>query len=73
METVHFVDPSEHLRPESAFAKKSIAAFRDYTVDPTDPLKERVRKTYLDMHTNQTVEFVKGRLANWTKFDKLKV
>lgn len=52
------IDPSELLRPEINFADKS--KFRDYSVDDTDPLKERVRKTYRQMHLNQTVEFVKG-------------
>lgn len=72
LETVKIIDPSEHLRPEAAFADKPIQAFRDYTIDPEDALRERVRKTYLDMHTNQTVEFVKGRLAKWTKFNTMK-
>jgi len=72
LETVNYVDPSELLRPEAVFAAKPVGAYRDYTVDDTDPIRERVRKTYLEMHTNQTVEFVKGRLAHWTKFDKFK-
>lgn len=48
------------MRPEPAFADKEISKFRDYTVDPTDPLKERVQRTYREMHLNQTVDFVKG-------------
>lgn len=55
------IDPSELLRPEIKFAKKS--KFRDYSVDDTDPLKERVRMTYRQMHLNQTVDFVKGSFA----------
>ncbi len=66
-------DPSEHFRPEAALADKPVGTFRDYTIDPVDALRERVRKTYLDMHTNQTVEFVKGRVGKWTKFNTLKV
>ena len=54
------LDTSELMRPELAFADKPIAHFRDYTVDENDPIKERVRKTYKDMHTNMTVSFVKG-------------
>lgn len=54
------VDPSELLRPELAFADKEISKFRDYSVDETDPLKEMVRRTYRQMHLNQTVDFVKG-------------
>jgi inositol oxygenase len=35
--------------------------FRDYSVDPEDPIKERVRVTYQKMHTYQTVDFVRGK------------
>lgn len=52
------IDPSELLRPELKFVEKS--QFRDYSVDDTNPLKERVRLTYRQMHLNQTVDFVKG-------------
>lgn len=48
------------MRPEPAFADKEVSKFRDYTVDSTDPLKERVQRTYREMHLNQTVDFVKG-------------
>lgn len=72
LESVRYIDPSEHLRPEADFATKPIAAFRDYSIDENDPIKERVRKTYLEMHTNQTVQFVQDRIAHWTKFDKFK-
>lgn len=48
------------MRPELAFADKPIGQFRDYTLDENDPIKERVRKTYKDQHTNMTVAFVKG-------------
>lgn len=54
------IDPSELLRPETEFADKDLSKFRDYTVDVNDPLKERVRQTYRQMHLNQTVDFVKG-------------
>lgn len=57
------VDPSELLRPELAFAKKELSKFRDYSVDETDPLKEMVRRTYRQMHLNQTVDFVKGTVV----------
>lgn len=58
LQTPSMIDPSELLRPEIKFAEKS--KFRDYSVDETDPLKERVRMTYRQMHLNQTVDFVKG-------------
>jgi len=53
------LDPSEQLRPEPIYAGKLQSEFRNYDEDPEDPIKERVRKTYEEMHTNQTVEFVK--------------
>lgn len=72
LSVVEMIDPSEHLRPEEKFAAKPLTAFRDYTIDENDPMKERVRKTYLEMHTNQTVDFVKGRIDRWTGFNTFK-
>lgn len=69
---VGLIDPSEHLRPEAKFAAKPISAFRDYSIDENDPIKERVRKTYLEMHTNQTVHYVEDRINHYTKFNKFK-
>ncbi|XP_054281063.1 inositol oxygenase-like [Macrosteles quadrilineatus] len=66
------IDPSELMRPEIGFADKELKAFRDYTIDKDDPLKERVRLTYLQMHTYQTVEFVRDRMDHWLKFDTFK-
>lgn len=70
---VNIIDPSELLRPEPKFAKKPVGQFRDYSIDENDPIKERVRKTYELMHTNQTVEFVQEKIKKWTKFDHLKL
>ena len=53
------------LRPEPSFIDKE--AFRDY--DKDDAIGQRVKKTYYDMHTNQTVEFVKKKHDLWLKFD----
>lgn len=62
------IDPSELLRPELKFVEKS--QFRDYSVDDTNALKERVRLTYRQMHLNQTVDFVRGNfianIISWT-------
>lgn len=66
------LDVSELLRPEPAFATKPVVQFRDYTVDPADRIKERVRRLYHEMHTCMTVDFVKERRARWLKFDKFK-
>ncbi|XP_063923890.1 inositol oxygenase [Zophobas morio] len=69
---VKVIDPSELLRPEPAFAKKPVAQFRDYSIDENDPIKERVRKTYKEMHTHQTVAFVQEKIDSWTKFNHFK-
>ncbi|XP_063241257.1 uncharacterized protein LOC134541623 isoform X2 [Bacillus rossius redtenbacheri] len=67
---VGVIDPSELLRPEPAFAAKPVGDFRDFSIDENDPIKERVRKLYIKMHTGQTVDFVKSRHDKWLKFDK---
>lgn len=67
---VCILDVSELLRPEPKFASKPVAHYRDYTIDENDPLKERVRKTYTEMHTNMSVDFVKEKQRKWLKFDK---
>ncbi|XP_017777449.1 PREDICTED: inositol oxygenase [Nicrophorus vespilloides] len=69
---VKVTDPSELLRPEPAFAQKPVAQFRDYSIDENDPIKERVRRTYYEMHTNQTVDFVKAKMSKWLTFDHFK-
>lgn len=56
------LDVSELMRPEPAFASKPIGRYRDYEIDYEDPIKERVRITYTDMHTNQTVDYVTSKL-----------
>jgi len=66
-ELINILDPSELHRPE--FAQKDLMAFRDYSVDENDPIKERVRRTYRQMHLNQTVDFVKGRHDDWLQFN----
>lgn len=52
---------------------KPVQAFRDYTIDESDPLKETVRRTYYEMHSKQCVDFVKGRMDSWLKFDHFKM
>ncbi|KAL3271120.1 hypothetical protein HHI36_021615 [Cryptolaemus montrouzieri] len=69
---IRYIDPSELLRPEIQFAKKNVTQFRNYEVDDTDPIKERVRQTYKLMHTNQTVDFVKDKVDKWCKFNHFK-
>ncbi|CAB0009103.1 unnamed protein product [Nesidiocoris tenuis] len=66
-------DPSEKLRPEAIYEGKLESQFRDYGVDDTDPIRLRVRETYELMHTNQTVEFVRGQWEKWLKFDNFRL
>lgn len=56
---VVLLDPSEQFRPEPIYARKLQREFRNFEEDLEDPIKERVRRTYELMHSNQTVEFVK--------------
>ncbi|XP_021195787.3 inositol oxygenase isoform X1 [Helicoverpa armigera] len=69
---VSMIDPSLLLRPEKVYDGKPVDAFRNYDIDETDPIKERVRRTYYEMHTKMTVDFVKGRMGNWLKFNHFK-
>lgn len=69
MRIVPILDPSELYRPES----KEMEDFRIYNSNSDDPLQMRVAKTYKDMHTFQTVDFVKGRMDEWRKFDKARM
>lgn len=55
------MDPSLMLRPEKVYDGKPVEAFRNYDIDENDPIKERVRRTYYEMHTKQTYDFVKGK------------
>jgi len=48
------------FRGQLDFVQKDVSEFRDYTIDDTDPVKERVRRTYRLMHLNQTVDYVKS-------------
>merc|ERR1712002_604907 len=61
------LDTSELLRPEIALKEKE--AFRDYSKD--DALGERVRKTYYEMHANQTMDFVASKHEKWLKFNHM--
>lgn len=63
-------DPSElhHLSNDvpnggiGGILDKNITQFRRYSIDVTNIIKERVRKTYLEMHTNQTVAFGRSKV-----------
>lgn len=58
---INLLDPSE-FRPEV----KDTTKFRDFRIHN---VADHVIKTYDLMHTNQTLDFVKGRLEHWGKFD----
>ncbi|XP_038216576.1 inositol oxygenase-like [Zerene cesonia] len=60
------------LEPENVKTDKPVESFRDYTIDDTDPIRERVRRTYYAMHTNMTVDFVKAKMEKWLKFNHFK-
>jgi inositol oxygenase len=71
---VRVFDPSEHFRPEDIYKDlelhgKQVDEFRRYTDDGEDHIQQRVRRTYYAMHKNQTVEFVRGRIEKWTRFN----
>ncbi|XP_013167610.1 PREDICTED: inositol oxygenase-like [Papilio xuthus] len=70
--SVGMIDPSLLLRPEKVYDDKPVTAFRDYSVDDEDPIKQRVRRTYYTMHTHTTVDFVKGKMEKWLKFNHFK-
>jgi len=61
------LDTSELLRPEEKLKDKE--AFRDYNKD--DELGARVKKTYYDMHSNQTMDFVASKHDKWLKFNHM--
>ncbi|XP_072934778.1 inositol oxygenase-like [Epargyreus clarus] len=69
---VSLIDPSLLFRPEKIYDGKPIEAFRDYTVDENDPIKQRVKRTYYEMHSKMTVDFVKGKMAKWLQFNHFK-
>ncbi|RWS28713.1 Inositol oxygenase-like protein [Leptotrombidium deliense] len=64
---IPLLDPSELYRPGSN------DKFRNYTLNEETEIQKRVRETYRLMHTNQTVDFVKGRIDNWCSFDKFEM
>jgi len=67
-ERVVILDVSELYRPEHRDASQ----FRIYDKNQIDsnPIMKRVYNTYMDMHTNQTVDFVKKMRQKWLKFNQ---
>ena len=58
---VTIVDPSDKFRPEKE-------DFRNYTEN--NEYFDRVRRTYKEMHTTQSVQFVKQKMAKWCQFNR---
>ncbi|XP_063832953.1 inositol oxygenase-like [Ostrinia nubilalis] len=65
-------DPSLLLRPEAIYDGKPVNAFRNYDEDENDPIKMRVRRTYYEMHSNMTVDFVREKMHKWLQFSHFK-
>lgn len=64
---VSILDPSEHFRPDTH--GKGLDEFRRYTEEEEDYIQQRVKRTYYQMHKNQSVDFVRGRMSKWMKFN----
>lgn len=64
---VLILDPSEHFRPETH--GKAVDEFRKYSEEEEDYIQMRVKRTYYQMHSNQTVDFVRSRMAKWMRFN----
>ena len=59
------LDTSDLCRTE--FFLKEKEAFRNYSKE--DEIGQRVKRTYTEMHTNQTVDFVRQKHDKWLKFN----
>jgi len=70
-ERILMLDPSEHFRPELSMNTygKGVEEFRKYSEEEEDYIQRRVKRTYYQMHKNQTVRFVRSRINKWTKFN----
>jgi len=69
---VLMLDPSEQFRPELV-EKETNHSFRTFSEDSADEQQRTVFRTYKAMHTHQTVDFVREKIAKWTKFDKMEM
>ncbi|XP_071946469.1 inositol oxygenase-like [Antedon mediterranea] len=68
MEPVFIIDPSELYRPEIEKGPD----FRNFESSnkTNDGHMEKVKNVYKNMHTHQTVQFVKDKKEHWCKLDK---
>lgn len=54
-------------QPTTFTPERSSEQFRDYTTG--NVYNKRVRNTYYQMHTHQTVDFVQKQMSKWCQFD----
>ncbi|XP_033102192.1 inositol oxygenase-like [Anneissia japonica] len=66
MEPVFIIDPSELYRPEH---NQDFRNFENAS-NTSDEHMVKVKRLYKNMHTQQTVEYVKGKQKYWGKLDK---
>ncbi|KAK8389261.1 hypothetical protein O3P69_020893 [Scylla paramamosain] len=67
---VLMIDPSLVFRPEEAVKKSGGWKFRNFDETSEDPHQVTVRNTYMKMHTNQCVDYVKRKHKEWEQFNK---
>lgn len=58
-----WLDASEVYRPEGS------PELRNFDYAQATPIMKRVYETYLAMHTQQTLAFVRAKKAEWLRFD----
>nr|XP_053637022.1 inositol oxygenase-like isoform X2 [Cherax quadricarinatus] len=68
-EKVKMIDPSLVFRPEEVI-RKTDHQFRSFQEEPSHPKMQQVKQTYLNMHTHQSVEYVKSKLSEWGNCNK---
>lgn len=65
--SILMLDPSEIFRPELVEIESNWQ-FRNFSSNSDDPLMQTVNQTYKDMHTNQTVDFVREKVKLLVKY-----
>ncbi|CAN0429851.1 unnamed protein product [Lampetra planeri] len=72
MRVKNFIDPSHVYRPDigDLCSKSNKEHFRNFE---NGPLQERIKKTYKEMHTYQTVELVRKKHAQWGRMERTRM
>ncbi|CAG2100799.1 unnamed protein product [Medioppia subpectinata] len=68
-EPIYMLDPSQNYRPDY----KDVEEYRIYNNDQNDEMQKMIYETYRQMHTKQTVDFVRDRTAVWTQFNTIEL